>query len=122
MGTVVLFPAALTAEQHRQQSLFHRYTVALSTFLLRPSSENEVETRTAHREWITTFLGDTEDAKAIHRSLVNRLARMRQGARPLARLQHQPLGRLGGLAAPPRRRGPGLESLLCLRHVSRLGP
>ena len=79
MGNVVSFPATLTPKRHHQQALFHQFAAALTAFLLRPSFENEVEARAAHREWIIAFLGDTVDAKAAHRSLLNRLARTRQG-------------------------------------------
>ena len=83
METVVLFPlfpAALTAEQHRQQILYHQHATVFSVFLLWPSAENEAKARETHRLWIASFLDDGEEAKADHRFFVHRLACISQGA------------------------------------------
>ena len=73
LATVVPLPTALTPEQRRQQVMWHRHAAALSTFLGRPTRDNEIRARNTGDKWIAAFLGEGPDAERTRRSLDRRL-------------------------------------------------
>ncbi len=67
----------LTPEQRRQQVMWRRYAAALSTFLERPTRDNETRARDTDTRWIKAYLGEGTDAEQSHRFLDRRLLDVR---------------------------------------------
>ena len=95
-AAVVSFPATLTPEQRRQQTVWRRHARALMAFLETPSAASEARVRGTGTRWIKAFLGEGPDAEQAHRFLDKRLldVRYRLLVKRLCALGERPVGEL----------------------------
>ena len=76
-AAVVSFPTTLTPEQRWQQAVWRRHARALTAFLEAPSAASEARVRGTGNRWIAAFLGEGVDAEQAHRSMDERLLKVR---------------------------------------------